>query len=140
MQGEPLKIPEVRFIARSLFEAVDFAHSKGIAHRDLKLENLLFDNDFRIKLIDFGFSAEVGGSRVVRDGCGRCGDTVDTVFTEEIGTEMYMAPEIYEHSYKGVEVDLFALGVILFLLVAQNRPFNVAKKDDKIYRLLASGD
>jgi len=54
-----------------------YIHSKGVCHRDLKLENLLFDNEFNLKVADFGFARNDTGSLKSR-----------------LGTEGYMAPEI----------------------------------------------
>lgn len=58
-------------------DALVYIHSKGICHRDLKLENLLFDSDFNLKVADFGFARNDTGSLKSR-----------------LGTEGYMAPEI----------------------------------------------
>jgi serine/threonine protein kinase len=58
-------------------EALIYLHANGISHRDLKLENLLFDNDFNLKVTDFGFAT-----------------LMDRDLNTILGTEGYMAPEI----------------------------------------------
>jgi len=64
-------------------------------------------------LADFGFAGPLAG----RDGSG--------YLTTKLGTSNYMAPEIHEEKpYNGRQVDLFSLGIILFIMVAQSPPFN----------------
>jgi len=72
----------------------------------LKPENLLFDENFNLKIGDFGFATLIRG----KDGSGE--------LTTPVGTEPYMAPEIHQNQpYSGTAVDLFALGTILFTMV-----------------------
>jgi serine/threonine protein kinase len=89
-----------------------YLHSQGFAHRDLKPENILLDKNFDVKLVDFGFACPLEG----RDGTG---------FSRSvIGTPGYMAPEILDKQpYQGQVVDLFACGVILFIMLTQHPPF-----------------
>lgn len=90
-----------------------YIHKQDLAHRDLKPENIMIDQDFKIKLIDLGFVAPLQG----RDGSGN--------LKTKLGTKPLMAPEISisNKGYKGDEVDLFALGVILFTLKSGHYPF-----------------
>ena len=88
-------------LARTYFHQIisglECLHKNNIAHRDMKPENLLFDNNFNLKIADFGFSTHM--DRKLQTYC---------------GTKIYMAPEILTHKpYSGVSVDLFAAGVIL---------------------------
>ena len=74
--------PIARYIFRQLVEALDYLHKSGIVHRDLKPQNILFDDNFNIKICDFGFAGPTGG----RDNIGLC--------KTKLGTGNYMAPEI----------------------------------------------
>jgi len=73
---------------------------------------MLVDSNFNIRIADFGFAAPTQG----RDGSGH--------LLTKLGTESYMAPEIHTRSpYQGQIVDLFATGIILFIMVTGHPPF-----------------
>lgn len=98
-------------LARTYFYQIiaglEYLHKNNIAHRDLKPENLLFDEDCNLKIADFGFSTKM--NRQLKTYC---------------GTRSYMAPELLtKQPYSGESVDLFAAGVILFLMVVRRYPF-----------------
>jgi serine/threonine protein kinase len=113
---------------RIIIETLEYCHSQGIAHRDLKPENLLFDAGFNLKIADFGFATLLSG----KDGTGQ----LHTV----LGTESYMAPEIHlRKPYSGSAVDLFACGIILFILISGTPPFAKADpKADPHYKLIVA--
>ena len=107
--------------------ALNFMHSKNIMHRDLKPENILLDKDYNIKIVDFGFACPIEG----RDGSG--------TNKSSVGTRGYMAPEILnKQRYHGPVIDLFSLGVILFIMRAGHPPFGIASEDDSYYKMLVN--
>jgi serine/threonine protein kinase len=115
-------------IARTYFHqmmnGIHYMHEKGYAHRDLKPENLLLSDTFVLKIADFGFSCLLKG----RDGSG--------VLKTRLGTEGYMAPEILSKEYDGRKVDIFAAGIILFIIYSGNPPFERATANDPYYKLI----
>ena len=125
-----LKVLFFSFIPYLYFSlALEYCHGQGIAHRDMKPENLLFDANFNLKIADFGFATLFAG----KDGSGQ----LHTV----LGTESYMAPEIHMRKpYSGPSVDLFASGIILFILLSGTPPFAKADpKSDPHYKLIVAG-
>lgn len=113
-----------RTITKNILEAVRNLHSMGISHRDLKPENILFDRDFVLKVSDFGLSTLIKG----HDG--------DGLLYTHLGTKGYRPPEMEEGKYQGDQADIFAVGVILFLLYSGNPPFMSTKSKDPIYKLI----
>lgn len=111
---------------QQLVAAVGYCHSRGVFHRDLKLENLLLDDNGDLKVSDFGLSAIP--DQVQADG----------LFHTLCGTPAYVAPEILaKKGYSAAAVDLWSCGIILFVLVAGYLPFNDANlmaMYRKIYR------
>jgi len=104
--------------------ALEECHKNGYAHRDLKPENLLYDQHYQLKLADFGFAGYI---------CGKEGD--GKLYTI-LGTRAYMAPEIHdEKPYSGAAVDIFAAGMILFIMYSGAPPFTRAIPSDPYYSL-----
>lgn len=115
----------VRYYFKQLIQAMEYMHDSGFCHRDLKLENILLDNEYNIKVSDFGFAGSLAG------------DKHDNKLYDWKGTLRYMAPEIFKGTgYLGRSVDIFALGVILFSMKTGNPPFNNATPQDNYYRFL----
>ena len=122
--GGCLPAPIARYYARQLVEAVLAMHQAGVCHRDLKLDNLVLDSDFNLKVIDFGLACSVNGTT----GGGFCDNNC--------GTEGYKAPEITAGiRYQPVVADLFSLAVILFIIYTGRRPFCEANPRDDLYLL-----
>jgi serine/threonine protein kinase len=98
--------------------------SQSISHRDLKLENILVDENLTIKIADFGFATENAG-----------------LLESYKGTPVYMAPEIaLGDKYTGYKADIFSAGVILFTLVRGIFPFMGSTGDDQFFQHLLAKD
>ncbi|KAJ1984410.1 Calcium/calmodulin-dependent protein kinase type I [Dimargaris verticillata] len=105
---------EVVVIIRSVLRGLAYLHQHDIVHRDIKPENILFrqqDDDADLLIADFGLSTIVGQQALLPDLCTRC------------GTAGYMAPEILAEQAYGKPVDLWAVGVLTYLLLSGYMPF-----------------
>ena len=100
-------------IMQQIISAVCYMHSKGIVHRDLKPENIMLESgvdegDLNIKLIDFGTSNYFHKNEKL---------------SLKVGTPYYIAPEILKSTYN-YKCDIWSLGVIMYILLSGNPPFN----------------
>jgi serine/threonine protein kinase len=104
--------------AVQLASALDYAHEHGIVHCDVKPSNVLLDGQGRLLLADFGIAHLYRPSSVL------AGATVTlTAHGEVIGTPSYMAPEQFKGQHVGPAADIYALGVVLYLLAVGRLPF-----------------
>ncbi|KAJ3980479.1 kinase-like domain-containing protein, partial [Lentinula detonsa] len=119
-------------LVRSILTDLVYIHSVDVVHRDLKPENLLFRTsaeDADLIITDFGLA------RVVSNGAGKESD----LLTEICGTQRYMAPEIFKKTGHGKPVDVWAIGVITYLLLSGNSPF--AREDSDVEeKAITSGE
>ena len=118
------RLPETRAaeIIHKLSTAVFFLHEYGVVHRDLKPENILMtDNSSTadIRLVDFGLGKIIGPGELCND---------------PFGTFSYVAPEVLQEKPYSFKVDLFAIGIIAYLLVAGFLPFDHETSEKEIAR------
>jgi len=100
---------EARSIITQILNGLHHIHSNKIAHRDVKLENVLIDNRGRVFVIDLGLCAFIEENKMCRDWC---------------GSDNYLAPEIVRRiPYNGFKADVFSTGVVLFALLFGVFPF-----------------
>ncbi|KAK3954566.1 hypothetical protein QBC32DRAFT_255261 [Pseudoneurospora amorphoporcata] len=107
---------EAIFYYRQIMSALEYCHSFNICHRDLKPENILLKADGQIKIADFGMAAlHQEPSHHLKTAC---------------GSPHYAAPELLKHQpYKGSAVDIWAMGCILFAMLAGRLPFDDSNMD-----------
>ena len=104
-----LRESDVAAICVQVLQAVDYVHSQGIVHRDIKAENFLFAHDGTVKLIDFGLSARL---------------RVDSPYlTSVVGSAHYLAPEMIRQRYSK-PVDIWSVGIMVYLLLFGRYPFD----------------
>lgn len=113
---------------QQLITAVGYCHSRGIFHRDLKPENLLLDDNFDLRVSDFGLSALTDQIRP------------DGLLHTLCGTPAYVAPEILaKKGYDGAKIDVWSCGIILYVLTTGYLPFNDSNLM-AMYRKIYRGD
>ncbi len=102
---------KVRSILQAVLAALGYAHSRGVIHRDVKAENVLFDEADRAMLTDFGIALRRGyGSRVTTDGVA-------------VGSTAYMAPEQARGEEVDLRADLYSLAVLGWEMLAGSLPY-----------------
>ncbi|TVU15222.1 hypothetical protein EJB05_38730 [Eragrostis curvula] len=110
-RGAPVPEPEAAAIVAQLAEALAHCHRRGVAHRDVKPDNILLDLDDadaappapRVRLADFGSAAWIGG-----------GQSAEGL----VGTPHYVAPEVVAGGEYGEKADVWSAGVVLYLLLS----------------------
>ncbi|XP_058823229.1 protein kinase C-like isoform X2 [Topomyia yanbarensis] len=114
--------PRAAFYAAEVTLALQFLHRNGVIYRDLKLDNILLDAEGHCKLADFGMCKE-----------GITGDNLTSTFC---GTPDYIAPEILQELDYGPSVDWWALGVLMYEMMAGAPPFEADNEDDLFEAIL----
>ena len=107
---EHQSLPMRKLIAMALDVAhgMEYIHSQGVIHRDLKPENVLIDEDFHLKIADFGIA---------------CPDAFLDPLADDPGTYRWMAPEMIKHKPYGRKVDVYSFGLMLWEMVAGAIPY-----------------
>ena len=109
--GEKTKFPfeQISEMIAEIAEALDYAHRKGIIHRDVKPANVIITTDGKVKITDFGI-AKIASSNLTTTG-------------QFLGTPNYMSPEQVSGAPVDGRSDLFSLGVVLYELLTSRKPF-----------------
>lgn len=127
-------IKVARYYFKQLINAISACHDKNICHRDIKIENLLLDDKFNLKLCDFGFATEIKDNK-----------SEFISLQGQLGTSFYMAPEMYFKRggssndlsrHRGDQVDIFSSGVVLYVLITGKFPFSRANTSDSHFKYL----
>jgi serine/threonine protein kinase len=108
----PLSMQEASRFLDEIAAALDYAHRRGVIHRDLKPQNVLLDEDRNAFLSDFGIAKLLDEN------------TVLTQSGASIGTPAYMAPEQWQGQTVDARTDVYALAIILFEMLSGKLPFN----------------
>jgi calcium/calmodulin-dependent protein kinase I len=113
---------EARDLIKTLLGAIKYCHDRDVVHRDLKLENLLLaheGDDAPIKLADFGFATFAK----------------EESLTQVCGSLDYIAPEILLHEHYGKPVDMWSVGVIIYMLLGGQPPFTGDTDDEEMEKI-----
>lgn len=117
----PVKESQAKVWFNDIMAGISYAHSKGVAHRDLKLENILLDDNYSALLSDFGFAVmDITSHKLMRTTC--------------CGTPDYMAPEVLETKlnggkpYDAKKADLYSMGVCLYEMINYDKPIECSNK------------
>ncbi|HEX4945197.1 MAG TPA: protein kinase [Blastocatellia bacterium] len=121
--------------AEQIAAGLAIAHEKGIVHRDLKPENLFITNDGRVKILDFGL-AKLKPQRAEPVGSEAATQKQITSPGTVMGTASYMSPEQARGEKVDARSDLFSLGVVLYEMLAGQRPFAGANMLDVVGAVL----
>jgi serine/threonine protein kinase len=109
-QGRPLPFEQIGDIIAQVADALDFAHAKGIVHRDVKPANIILVDGTRAKITDFGIAKITSGGNLTTTG-------------QFLGTPNYMAPEQIKGAPVDGRTDLFSLGICLYECLTRRKPF-----------------
>ncbi len=127
----PVSVDEAVSVALGIARGLAAAHARGIVHRDLKPENTFIRSDGVVKILDFGLATLQSSLE------GRDSDTSHTMTGIIVGTAGYMAPEQVRGEQVDPRTDLFALGAMLYELLAGRHPFRRSSTFETLHAVLS---
>jgi len=123
-EGPPLSVGEALAIVRQAADALDYAHRQGVVHRDIKPSNVMITRQGQVKVADFGIAK-------VAD------QTSDLTMTGSVvGSPHYLSPEQIRGEELDGRSDIFSLGVLLYEVLCQRRPFEGETLTTLVYQIL----
>ncbi|CDO99532.1 unnamed protein product [Coffea canephora] len=108
MEEKFLPLTKLITVALDIARGMEYIHSQGVIHRDLKPENILINEDFHLKVADFGIA---------------CEEAYCDLLADDPGTYRWMAPEMIKRKSYGRKVDVYGFGLILWEMVAGTIPY-----------------
>src|SRR3954466_13618305 len=120
--GEPMSLQSRLDIVIDVLTGLSYAHRKGIVHRDIKPANIRVAEDGRAKIMDFGV-AHLSSSSMTRTG-------------SFLGTPSYMAPEQITQGQTTAATDIFAVGAVLYQLLAMMKPFDAPTLQNLLFKII----
>ncbi|KAK8642122.1 hypothetical protein V6N13_011481 [Hibiscus sabdariffa] len=108
LDGKSLPLKKLLPIALEIARGMEYIHSQGVIHRDLKPENVLIDQEFHMKIADFGIA---------------CEEAYCDLLADDPGTYRWMAPEMIKKKSYGKKVDVYSFGLMLCEMVAGTIPY-----------------
>lgn len=113
-------------IFSKILNGIETIHERGFVHLDLKPDNILLFEDSKVVIADFALAKDIKGE-----------DRKGNFCNYRVGAKQFWSPEMLNNlSYNGIQSDLYALGIILFIITFGSCPFNEAKIDDLYFSLL----
>ncbi len=123
IKERPLPLEEALDIAVQISEGLQEAHDQGVVHRDIKPSNVMLDRRGRVKIMDFGLAAVADRTRLTKSGT-------------TLGTPAYMSPEQAQGQDVDRSTDIWALGVVLYEMLAGKHPFPGEYEQAIVYSII----
>jgi len=123
IEERPLPLEKALDIATQVSEGVRAAHQKGIIHRDIKPGNIVITQKGEAKILDFGLAQRIGASQLTHSGM-------------VLGTPAYMSPEQIQGDKVDERTDIWALGVLIYVMLAGRLPFKGQSNQGLAYQIV----